>query len=117
MIRPFNDLVNKAVDYCTYMSENRSACYDASTARRINSFRKKLDVQIKTHTFGGQDLSAVLEFLARFKMACNHNGVSEGPAVLCFQFYLTGPAHALPQLRLHGNTMAVDAQLREQLET
>ena len=63
MIRPLNDLFTKAVDYRTYRLESRSACYDASTGRRINRYRKKLDVQMKTHTFGGQDPIAVLGFL------------------------------------------------------
>ena len=117
MIRPLNDLFTKAVDYCIYRLENRSARYDASSARRINLYRKKLDVPMKTHTFGGQDPIAVLGFLVRFKMACDHNGVSEGAAVWCFQFYLTVQAHALLQSRLHGNTMAVDAEQRELLET
>ena len=62
-------------------------------------------MQIKTHTFGGQDPIAVLGFLARLKMACDHNGVSEGAAVWCFQFYLTGQAQAFVQSRRHGNTM------------
>ena len=117
MIRPLNDLFTKAVGYRTYRLESRSAPYDASTARRINCYRKKLEVQIKTHTFGGQDPIAVLGFLARFKMACDHNGVSEGADVWCFQFYLTGQAHALFQSRIHGNNMAVDAEQRELLET
>ena len=117
MIRPQNDLFSKAIDYRTYRLESRSARYDASTALRINRYRKKLDVQMKTHTFGGQDPIAVLGFLVRFKMACDHNGVSEGAAVWCFQIYLTGQAHALFQSRLHGNTMAVDAEQRELLET
>ena len=116
MIRPLNDLFTKAVDYRTYRLESRSARYDASTARRINRYRKKLDVQMKTHTFRGQDPIAVLGFLARFKMACDHNGVSEGAAVWCFQFCLTGQAHELLQSRFHGNTMAVDAEQRELLE-
>ena len=87
VIRPLNDLFTKTVDYRTYRLESRSARYDASTARRINRYRKKLEVQMKTHTFGSQDPIAVLVFLARFKMACDHSGVSEGAAVWCFQFF------------------------------
>ena len=117
MIRPLNDLFTKAVDYRKYRLESRSARYDASTARRINRYRMKLDVQMRTHTFGGQDPIVVLGFLTRFKMACDHIGVSEGAAVWCFQFYLTGQAHALLQSRLHGNTMGADAEQRERLET
>ena len=74
MIRPLNDLFTKAVDYRTYWLEISSACYDAGTARRINRYRKKLEVQMKTHTFGGQNPIAVLGFFARFEMACDHNG-------------------------------------------
>ena len=117
MIRPLNDLFTEAVDYRTFGLECRSARYDASIARRINRYRKKLEVQMKTHTFGGQDPIAMLEFLARFKMACDHNGVSEGAAVWCFQFYLTGQVHALLQSRLHGKTMAFDSEQRVLPET
>ena len=36
LIRPLNDLFTKAVDYRTYLLENRSVRYDTSIARRIN---------------------------------------------------------------------------------
>ena len=36
---------------------------------------------------------------------------------MVFPVFLTGQAHALLQSRLHGNTMAVDAEQRELLET
>ena len=84
MIRPLNDLFTKAVAYRIHRLESYSARYDASTARGINRYRKKLDVQMKTSTFGGQDPIAVLGFLAWFKMASDHNGVSESAAVWCF---------------------------------
>ena len=74
VIRPLNDLFTKAVDYRTYRLESCSVRYDASTPRRINRYGKKLQVQMKTNTFGGQDSIAVLRFLARFKMACDHIG-------------------------------------------
>ena len=90
MIRPLNDPFTKPVDYRTYRLEIRSERYDASTARRVNRYRKKLEMQMKTHKFGSQDPIAVLGLLARFKMACNHNGVSKGAAVWRFHFYFTG---------------------------
>ena len=71
---------------------------------------------MKSHTFSGQDPITVLGFLARLNMACEHNGITEGAAVWCFQFYLTGKAHALLQSRLNGN-MAVDVERRELLRT
>lgn len=60
---------------------------------------------------------AVLLFLARFKTACDHHGVSEEAAVWFFQFYVTGKAHALIQFCLAGNTMAVHAGKFEILRT
>ena len=48
-----NDLFTNAVDYRTYRLEIRSARYDVSTARLINNYRKKLEVEMKTHIFGG----------------------------------------------------------------
>ena len=117
VIRPLNDLYNKAVDYRTYRLESRSARYDASTARRINRYRKKLEVQMKTPSFRVQDPIAGLGFLARFKVACDPNRVSDGAAICCFQFYLTGQAQALLQSTIHGNTIAVDAEQCELLET
>ena len=117
MIKPLNDLFTKAVNYKTYRLECRSARYNAEVARHISRIRKKLDVQMKSHTFSGQDPIAVLGFVARFKMACDHKGVSQGDAVWCFQLYLTGQAHALLQSRLMGNAMAVDAEQRDMLES
>lgn len=89
VIKPLNALFTKAVNYKAYRMERRSTRYNSEIALRISRIRKKLDVQMKSHTFSGQDPIAVLGFLARCKMACNHNGVSQGAAVWCFQFYLT----------------------------
>ena len=72
---------------------------------------------MKSDTFSGQDPIAVLGFLARLKMACDHKGITERAAVWCFQFYLTGQAHALLQFRRNRNTMAVDVEPSEMFRT
>ena len=72
---------------------------------------------MESHTFSGQDPIAVLGFLARFKMACNHNGINDGAAAWCFQSYLIGQAHAVLESHLNGNTMAVDMERSELLRT
>ena len=117
MIWSLNDLFTNAVDYRTYRLEISSVHYDVSTARLINRYRKKLEVQMKTHTFGGQDPIEVLGLIARFKMAFHHNGVIESAAVWDFQFYLIWKVYALLQSRLHGNTMVVLAEQRKLLES
>lgn len=90
---------------------------DTGTARRINRYRKTLQVQIKTHTPGGQDAIAVLGFSARLQMACDNNGLTKGSAIWYFQFYLMGKVHASRQSLLHSSTLAVDLEQRELLET
>ena len=72
---------------------------------------------MRSHTVSSQDPIAVLGFLARLKMVCDHNGITEGAAVWCFQFYLSGQAHALLQSLLNRNTMAIDVERRELLQT
>ena len=117
VIRPLNDLFNKAVNYKTYLLERRGGRYDSKVARNINRYPNKLDVQMKYQTFSSQDPIALLGFLARLRIACDHNGITDGVAVWCFQLYLTGQAHALIQSRLIGNTMADDVERRELLRT
>ena len=117
MIRLLNGLFTRAVDHRTYRLENHRARYDTSTGGRILPFRTKLYVQMRTHTIGGQDPIAVLGFLARLNMSCDHSGVGEGAPVCVFPVYLTGQAHSLLQSRLNGNPMAVDAEQRDLLET
>ena len=84
VIRPLNDLFTKAVNHKTYRLDRRSARDDSTVARQINRYSKKLDVQMRTYTFSGQDPIAVLGFLALLKVACDHNGITEGAAVRCF---------------------------------
>ena len=68
---------------------------------------------MKSHPFSGDDLISVLGFLERFRGACDQSGVSEGAAMWCLQFYLTGPARSILQSRLGMISMAVDADHSE----
>ena len=72
---------------------------------------------MKPHTFSVQDPIVVLGFLARLKMACENNGITERAGVLFCQFYLTGKAQALLQSRLNSDTMAVHVGQCEMLKT
>lgn len=68
-MKPLNERFTKAVDYHTYRLLNRSHHYGSEVARRISRLRKRLEVQLKTHTFSGADPIAVLAFLARYRLA------------------------------------------------
>ena len=83
----------------------------------MNRVRKKLEVQMKNRTFDGNDQITVLGFLAKFRDACDINHLSEGVAMWCFQFFLSGQAEALLQSRLAGGSMAVDVEQEDLLRT
>ncbi|CAN8074214.1 unnamed protein product [Agarophyton chilense] len=116
-IKPLNELFTKVVEYRTYRLNDRSRKYKSKVARGIARYQKKFNVQMKEHSFSGADAISFLNFLQRFKTACNHNGLSERAALWCFQFYLTGSAHALIQSRLFGETGAVDVRRCKMLRT
>ena len=116
-VRPLNDLFAIAVDYRTYRLRNRSQKYVSSTAKNMGKYHKRLDVQMKNHSFSGDDPIAVLGFLSRFRNACDKNDISEGAALWCLQFYLTGTAHSILESRLTGGTMAVDVDRTEMIHS
>lgn len=79
-IELLNDLFIKAADYRNYRLANKNAPCDYSVASKTH-WPKKLDGQIMTHSFSGQDPIAILRILARFKTACDHSRAGEGAAV------------------------------------
>lgn len=97
---PLSNLLTKAVDYEKYCLASKSVPHDYSMASVNHQMRKKLDCQVETHIFSGQDPIAVLEFLARFAPACNPSNAIETAAMWCHQFSLAGQAHALLQSEL-----------------
>ena len=116
-LEPLNDLFTKAVDYRTYRLENRNAAYTSSVAQKITKQHKRLSFQMGDTTFSGDDPIAIIDFLQRFKIACDQNGFSEGAAMWLFQFYLKGQAATLLHSRMQGNTMAVEEDQTEMLRT
>ena len=112
VIRPMHEIFKKAVDYRLYRLDKTD---DRCGNIPISRLHKKISGQMKDQTFSGEDPIAILGFLARYKDACNHNEISEGDALWCMQYFLTGQAATLVQARLSGNTMAIDAKRNEML--
>ncbi|CAN8064058.1 unnamed protein product [Agarophyton chilense] len=90
---------------------------DLEGAQKINKHHKKLSFQMGDTTFTGTDPIAVNEFLQKFKLACDQNGFSEGTVMWLFQFYLKVQAYYLLQGMLRGNTLAMDEDGTEMLES
>ena len=116
-IRPLNDLFEKVRDYRRYRLHNRSGRYNAKVAITVSRAGKRMALQMKGVTFSGDDPIAVLNFLSRFTAACNQNGMHEGAALWCFQFFMTGTALAKVQTRIVGESGAADARRDEVLSS
>ena len=116
-IRPLNYLFKKFMDYRRYRLHNRSGRYNAKVASMVSRAGKRMALQMKGVTFSGDDPIAVLNFLSRFTAACNQNGVHEGAALWCFQFFMTGTALAKEQTRIVGESGVADARRDEVLSS
>ena len=114
---PLNDWFVKACNYKSYRLSNRSAKYSSSVAEKMPRYRKRLEPQMKTRTFSGQDPITILSFLHWFQKSCDQCGISEGAAVWCFQFFLTGQAYDQLHSRLAGGSKAVDIGQSELLHS
>ena len=114
---PLNDWYVKACDYHSYRLRDRDGQYTSSVAEKIPKHRKRLEPQMKNRTFSGQDPITILAFLNWFQKACDQCGISEGAALWCFQFFLTGQAYDILQSRLAGGSVAVDISRKELLHS
>ena len=116
-IRPLNDLFRRVMDFRKYRLKNRSGRYDPKIAKTVTKVGKLMSLQMKGASFSGDDPITVLRFLSRFRGACDQNGLHEGAALWCFQFFLTGSALARVQSRLLGESGAVDGHRDEVLSS
>ncbi|CAN8070208.1 unnamed protein product [Agarophyton chilense] len=112
-----NDMFTKAVDYRTCRWINKTSEYTQENAQKITKHHKKLRFEMGDTTFTGTDPIAKTEFLQKFKLACDQNGFFEGAAMWLFQFYLKVQAYYLLQGRILGNTLAMDGDGTEMLES
>ena len=91
------------VDYRTYRLMDRSTTFDSSAAKRISKVYRRMQAADRTLKFNGKVPLKILEFLWKFKFACDRNGVHEGIAVWLFQYFLDGRVHTAVKSRLSAN--------------
>lgn len=84
--QPLNYMCTKMVDYRTYMLGNRDSEYNYEVAQKITKQPKRVDFQMGDTTFTGDDPIAIINFLKRFKIACERSGFSEGAAMFFSRF-------------------------------
>ena len=65
--------------------------------------------------FSGYDPISVLGFLARFKAACDRNGLHDSAAMWCFTIFMTGLALTRTQGRLLRESRVSDRRRKETL--
>lgn len=80
VIRLLKDLLTKAVDYRTHRVRNQDSEYTSEVTQKITKQYKQLGFQIGDSTLAGDDFIAIIDFLQRFKIACDQNGFSQGAA-------------------------------------
>ena len=91
------------VDYRTYRLMDQSTTFDSSAAKRISKVYRRMQAADRTLKFNGKVPLKILEFLWKFKFACDSNGVHEGMAVWLFQYFLDGSVHTAVTSRLSAN--------------
>lgn len=62
--------------------------YDGTVARKISSYSKRCEDQIKAHHFDTHDLITVICFLYTFRQTCNTTGFHEGASRWMFPHYI-----------------------------
>ena len=88
VIIPINPIFKNVVDYRTYRLEDRRTTYNGKTATATRRYQKRMDVNIpKEKKFSATKPIAVINFLQRFKKACDSAEAHEGVAMWLFQFY------------------------------
>ena len=103
VLKPTNFLYAELVDYRYYRLMDRSQTYDATVAKKIGRKAKSMQSQLLKR-FKAKDPIMVLDFLDKFKLSCDHNGVHEGMALWLFQFFLAGSVHTAVMDRISHDT-------------
>lgn len=106
--RPTQELYAPACNFESYRLSNRNARYNRADAKRMKSFLRDTNVQMKGRHFDGRPEIAVLNFLSAFKRACDINGVHEGAAIYLFRHFLAGNARTDFEAQLDGPTPEPD---------
>ena len=103
VIKPNISAYDELVDYRTYRLMDRSDIFNSDAAKRISKTARRIQAADKTLKFSGKKPLRILEFLWKFKFACDTNGVHEGMAIWLFQYFLDGSVHSAVTSRLRAN--------------
>lgn len=60
---------------------NLDQTYDGKLAVRTGKCSKRMKTMMKAYKFNDEDLTTILQFLAKFERACDANGVSKEMAL------------------------------------
>jgi len=87
-LRPVNTHFRRALDYRTYLLNDRSTKFNSGVTKQIAKMVRRMDVQMKSQIFDPVDPITILSFLPAFKTACDSNGIHEGAAMWLFQYFV-----------------------------
>lgn len=88
-----------AVDNRNYLILKKSSRYDDHVAHEYQKMAKNIAVQMKDHTFSGNDAMSIVAFLQEFNSTFNACGIHENGAVWLFKQYIADPAEEAVKAR------------------
>ena len=89
-LNPSNRRFARVLSYKNYRLHDRNSSERGKIRRRVASWTKRMTTSVGK--FSGADPISVLQFLAKFKIAADNNGIPEGGAKLVLRNFLTGRA-------------------------
>lgn len=88
VIHTMNTCFQRAVDYRTYLLDNKSLKYDQAVSKDISKMSKHMPAQIKPHTIDPFGPVLIIAFLCNFTLARKDNGIHEKAAMWLFLSFL-----------------------------
>ncbi len=87
-------MFKRALSYRAFRIKNLDQRFLHRQADRIGDYQKRFRVSLYAELFSGDEEIEVLNFLSKYKRACDNTGNSEGIALRLFRFSLKGIALA-----------------------
>lgn len=100
VLQTMNTRFRKAIDYWSYMWEEKSTKYDRTVSKNFNKVTKSITAQMKSHLFDPFQPISIIEVLRNFKLTCNTNAIYEGAAIWLFNIFVKNSASAALTARL-----------------
>ena len=105
-LNPSNRMFAKVLSYKNYRLYKRNPSESGRVRRKVSSWTKRMATTVGK--FNGSDPISVIQFLAKFKVAADNNGIPEGGAKLVLRNFLSGRAAEAFDASLYVDAIGID---------